>query len=77
MRGRKDLDLTRDPPPELILQIEISRSFLDRLAIAARLGMPEVWRWDGEALRVMVLGPERQFVASEPSRAMPFLPVAE
>jgi Uma2 family endonuclease len=77
MRGRDDIDLTRDPPPDLMLEVEISRGFVDRLAIAARLGVPEVWRWDGETLRVMVLGSEGQYAESERSRALPFLPVAE
>lgn len=71
----KDIDLTRDPPPDLILQVEISRSYMDRLAIAAHLGLPEVWRWDGETLHIMLLGPERQYSESERSRALPFLPI--
>ncbi|HEY7158151.1 MAG TPA: Uma2 family endonuclease [Gemmataceae bacterium] len=77
MRGREAIDLTRDPPPDLLLEVEISRSFLDRLAIAARLGVPEVWRWDGETVRVMVLGSDGQYTESQRSRALPFLPVAE
>lgn len=77
MLGRKDIDLTRDPPPDLLLEVEISRSFVDRLAIAARLGVPEVWRYDGQTLRIMLLGPEWQYAESPHSRALPFLPVAE
>ncbi|HTU89256.1 MAG TPA: Uma2 family endonuclease [Gemmataceae bacterium] len=77
MRGRVDIDLMRDPPPDLMLEVEISRSFVDRLALAARLGVPEVWRWDREALRVMLLNPDGQYSESECSRALPFLPVAE
>jgi Uma2 family endonuclease len=77
MRGREDIDLTRDPPPDLLLEVEISRSFVDRLAIAARLGVPEVWRWDGQTLRIMLLGSDGQYSESEGSRALPFLPIAE
>jgi Uma2 family endonuclease len=77
MRSREDIDLTRDPPPDLLLEVEISRSFVDRLAIAARLGVPEVWRWDGHTLRIMLLGPDGQYSESERSRALPFLPIAE
>jgi hypothetical protein len=72
----KDIDLARDPPPDLILEVEISRSYMDRLAIAARLGVAEVWRWDGETLHIMLLGPEGQYSESERSRALPFLPIA-
>jgi Uma2 family endonuclease len=77
MRGRDDIDLTRDPPPDLMLEIEISRSFVDRLAIAARLGVPEVWRWDRETLHIMLLESDGQYAESKHSRALPFLPVAE
>jgi Uma2 family endonuclease len=77
MRGCDHMDLTRDPPPDLMLEVEISRSFIDRLALAARLGVPEVWRWDGETLRVMSLGSDGQYREDERSRALPFFPVAE
>lgn len=77
VRGRDHIDLTRDPPPDLMLEVEISRSFVDRLALAARLGVAEVWRWDSETLLVMLLGPDGQYTESEHSRALPFLPIAE
>ena len=35
------------PPPELVLEVEISRTVLDRLPIYAAVGVPEVWRCDG------------------------------
>jgi Uma2 family endonuclease len=77
IRGRDDIDLTRDPPPDLILEVEMSRSFVDRLAIAARLGVPEVWRWDGETLRILLLGADGEYRESQRSRMLPFLPIAE
>lgn len=77
VRGRRHIDLARDPPPDLMLEVEISRSFVDRMALAARLGVPEVWRWDGETMRVMLLNPDGQYTESERSLALPFLPVDE
>ena len=45
MAGRRQLDLGRDPPPDLAIEVEVSRrSKLDRMAVYARLGVPEVWR---------------------------------
>src|SRR5262249_34511497 len=55
VRGRKTIDLTRDPPPDLAIEVEISRSALDRLAIYAALSVPEVWRFDGKKLTVLLL----------------------
>ena len=45
VRGRVDLDLQRDPPPDLALEIDVTSKSLDRLPIYARLGGAEVWRY--------------------------------
>jgi len=45
MAGRRQLDLSRDPPPDLAVEVELPRrSKLNRMALYARLGVPEVWR---------------------------------
>jgi Uma2 family endonuclease len=71
------IDLTIDPPPDLAVEIEITRSALDRLGIYAALGVPEVWRYDGESIRVLLLRPDRTYVLTESSQAFPFLPMTE
>ena len=76
-RGRTDVDLRRDPPPDLAIEVEISRSTLDRMGISAALGVPEVWRCDGETLRVCLLGAEARYADAPHSRAFPFLPMEE
>lgn len=77
VRGKIDLDLEIDPPPDLFLEIEISRSLLDRMGILAAMGVPEVWRWDGETLRVCLLTQEGGYRESDKSLAFPFLPLDE
>src|SRR5439155_7660604 len=42
--GKKRLDLTADPPPDLVLEIDITHPSLDKLSIFAAAGVPEVWR---------------------------------
>jgi Uma2 family endonuclease len=45
----RPLDLTVEPPPDLVIEVDISRSSLDKLPIYAALGVPEIWRYtDGE-----------------------------
>ena len=45
----RPLDLTVEPPPDLVIEVDISRSSLDKLPIYATLGVPEIWRYtDGE-----------------------------
>jgi Uma2 family endonuclease len=45
VRRLEELDLSKDPPPDLAVEVEVSRSALDRLGIYAALGVLEVWRW--------------------------------
>lgn len=77
IRGRTDIDLTKDPPLDLAIEIEVSRSVLDRLAIYAAFGIQEVWRFDGQNLRVYLLQPDGTYQQSESSVAFPFLPIDE
>jgi Uma2 family endonuclease len=77
VRGKDRIDLRRDPPPDLVLEIDVTHSSLDRLAIYAALGVPEVWRFDGTTLQVYLLDSTCRHVESDRSRAFPFLPLAE
>jgi Uma2 family endonuclease len=77
VRGKDEIDLRRDPPPDLVLEIEWTRSALDRLSIYAVLGVPEVWQFDGQALRGQLLGSDGRYAESQASRAFPFLPMTE
>jgi Uma2 family endonuclease len=75
VRGRKDIDLDNDPPPDVALEVEISRSSLNRMSIYAALRVPEVWRWDGETLSVHLLTTRGAYRVSKCSKAFPFLPL--
>jgi Uma2 family endonuclease len=77
VRGKKKIDLTRDPPPDLALEVDITSSSLDRMGIYAALKVPELWRLDGQTLRVYILQPDGQYALSDRSAAFPFLPLAE
>ncbi len=75
-RGKK-ADLEVDPPPDLCIEVEITRSAVNKMGIYAALGVPEVWRFDGERLVVAVLGPNGTYAEATASLALPSLPVAE
>jgi Uma2 family endonuclease len=72
--GLRDLDLTRDPPPDLALEVEGTRSALDRMGIYAALGVPEVWRYDGDAVHIHRLRPDGRYDDSDQSLSFPALP---
>jgi Uma2 family endonuclease len=55
IRGKTTIDLTIDPPPDLAIEIDITNPSLPRLPIYASLGVPEVWRFDGEKIWLLAL----------------------
>lgn len=77
VRGRTDLDFTSDPPPDLVIEAEITRSVLDRMAIYAGLQVPEIWRCEQRSIRVCVLGADGRYVEVPRSPTFPFLPITE
>jgi Uma2 family endonuclease len=77
MRGPREFDFTRDPPPDLAIEIDISSSSLNRMSIYAALRIPEVWRFDGESLQVYRLRAEGDYQLSTRSLSFPSLPLVE
>jgi Uma2 family endonuclease len=76
VRNLEKFDLRRDPPPDLVLEIDVTHSSLNRLAIYASLGVPEVWRWDEKTLEVHILS-EGEYETREESMAFPSFRPAE
>ena len=77
VRGKRDINLHKDPPPDLAIEVDITRSSLDRLTLYGALGVPEVWRYDGEVLRVYHRREGGTYEEAPDSLAFPFLPVQE
>ena len=76
MRGRKRLNLKKDPPPELVVEIDIMHRSVAREPIYAALGVPEIWRWDGGKLQCLELAGGIYRVRAK-SLAFPFLAPAD
>ncbi len=66
------IDPRRDPAPDVVVEIDISRSSIRKLAIFAQFGVGEVWQHDGERMAFRVLDGDR-YVPAEASRAFPAL----
>lgn len=74
VRGKERLDLTVDPPPDLALEIDVtSRTHRD---IYARLGVPELWRFEKGKLQINVLR-NGTYIDVEFSPIFPNLPLKE
>ena len=50
IRAKEDIDLTQDPPPDLVVEVEITSPLIARLELFAAMEVPEVWRHDGTSL---------------------------
>ncbi|MCC5600082.1 Uma2 family endonuclease [Nostoc favosum] len=55
VRDKENIDIAIDPPPDLVLEVEYSRSAINKLRLYAAMGVPEFWRYNGSVLRVYTL----------------------
>lgn len=73
---KEQIDLNQDPPPDLVVEIDITSSSIDRLSLYASLGVPEVWRYDGNRLIIYQLETQ-EYVERDVSPTFPFLSQVE
>ena len=77
MAGRRELDLRTDPPPDLAVEVDVTHSSLDRLRIYAVLGVPEIWRLEGDVLTFYARRTNRTCESVAASPTFPFLTPAD
>jgi Uma2 family endonuclease len=65
--GKPQIDLAVDPPPDLVIEVDITSPSLNKLPIYAQIGVPEVWRYDGG--RIAILRLERTGYSDAPVSA--------
>jgi Uma2 family endonuclease len=76
VRSKQEIDLDNDPPPDLVLEIDITGGSLDKKPIYAAIGVPELWRYDGNRLEVFVLEPlKRNYLSVSQSPTFPWMPL--
>lgn len=49
--GKRRIDLDTDPPPDIVVEIDVTNESLSKFPIYAALAVPEIWRYDGEHVR--------------------------
>jgi Uma2 family endonuclease len=62
IRGKQEIDLTTDPPPDLAIETDITSNSIRRLRICGAFGVPEIWRYDGERVLFLRLTPGRRYL---------------
>ncbi len=73
---KEQIDLNQDPPPDLVVEIDVTSSSIDRLSLYASLGVPEVWRYDGNSLIIYQLEAQ-EYTERDVSPTFPFLSQVE
>ena len=73
MAGQDTIALATDPPPDLVVEVDISHPSLNKFPIYASLRVPEVWRHDGATLQFFRLVGER-YTQTPTSGLFPLLP---
>ncbi len=76
IRGNLNINLSEEPPPDLALEIDMTSKSLNRQVIYARLGVPEIWRYDEGILTIYHLQ-DGEYIESERSLAFPDFPIKE
>jgi Uma2 family endonuclease len=69
---RIKLDFAVDPPPDVAVEVDVHHASQEKFSIYAALGVPEIWRFDGQQLFIH-MWQEDQYVEAEVSRALPML----
>lgn len=60
VRGKK-VDLNVDPPPDLVIEVDITHTDINKNALYAKMGVGEFWRYNGRILTIYQLQ-EGQYV---------------
>jgi len=71
IRGRK-INLSIDPPPDLIIEVDLTSPSINRFTIYKKLGVPEIWRYVGETVQFFQLQ-NGEYVICEYSGAFPIV----
>lgn len=70
IRGKSKLDLANDPPPDLVIEIDITSPSINKLPLYAQAGVPEIWRYEGQRLIILKLEGD-SYVENDESLALP------
>jgi Uma2 family endonuclease len=70
VRGKDQIDLSKDPPPDLVIEVDIANLSLNKMPIYAAVGVLEIWRYDRQGLKLFRLE-EGEYRQLEESSILP------
>ncbi len=72
----RTVDFSQDPPPDLVVEIDITHTDIAKNQFYASLGVPEFWRFNGKVWRIYQLQ-EASYREMEVSPTFPQIPKAQ
>src|SRR5436309_8269419 len=71
VRNKKNINMEIDPPPDLVIEVDLTSDSLNKFPLYSPLGVPEVWRYE-DILEIWLLE-QGQYVRHPSSTAVPIL----
>jgi Uma2 family endonuclease len=68
----RDRFLETDPPPDLVFEVDVTHSSLDKFPLMASFGVKEIWRYEKKRLKILQLK-DGEYIESESSLFFPNL----
>lgn len=69
---KDEINLEIDPPPDLVIEVDIYHDSASKFSIYAALGVPEIWQHDGSEIH-FYHSFENEYQETSHSRCFPFL----
>lgn len=77
IRSVNRLDLEIHPPPDLVVEVDMTHAAVDRESIYSALGVPEMWHYDARALLTAWTNEDGNWSRIERSKSFPMIRVSD
>ncbi|MGK7930014.1 MAG: Uma2 family endonuclease [Microcystaceae cyanobacterium] len=74
INGNKEIDLRVNPPPDLVIEVDLANRSGYHLPVYTDLKIPEIWLFNGKTLTIY-LPTEQAYLPSDRSRIFPQFPI--
>lgn len=74
--GVEDIDLAVHPPPDLVIEVDVTSSSVPKEPIYAPMGVPELWRHE-DGVHIRLLQPDQTYGAADRSLTFPQVSAAD
>jgi Uma2 family endonuclease len=75
--GVEDIDLSIHPPPDLVIEVDVTSSSVPKEPIYAPMGVPELWRHEDGEVTIRLLQPGQTYQTADRSLAFPQVTAAD